>query len=99
MFVLKILSTFRPKKIRQQQQQQQQLPSPSPQAQASTYPPSQPAFLHKPIFVTSRTGYGSSSLASVPAAPGTNDSYSGGGPQRGYSGTSSSFNNYHPYRR
>ncbi|XP_012278440.1 heterogeneous nuclear ribonucleoprotein 27C isoform X5 [Orussus abietinus] len=43
------------------------------------------------------SGYGSSTLASVPAAPGTNDSYSSGGPQRGYAG--SGVNNYHPYRR
>ncbi|XP_076225134.1 heterogeneous nuclear ribonucleoprotein at 27C isoform X8 [Nomia melanderi] len=45
------------------------------------------------------TVYGSSRLESVPAAPGTNNSYSGGGPQRGYTGSSSSSNNYHPYRR
>lgn len=45
------------------------------------------------------TEYGSSRLESVPAAPGTNDNYSGGGPQRGYTGSSSSSNNYHPYRR
>ncbi|XP_076240671.1 heterogeneous nuclear ribonucleoprotein at 27C isoform X7 [Calliopsis andreniformis] len=45
------------------------------------------------------TVYGSSRLESVPAAPGTNDNYSGGGPQRGYTGSSSSSNNYHPYRR
>ncbi|XP_078053661.1 heterogeneous nuclear ribonucleoprotein at 27C isoform X8 [Augochlora pura] len=45
------------------------------------------------------TVYGSSRLESVPAAPGTSSSYSGGGPQRGYTGSSSSSNNYHPYRR
>ncbi|XP_048516082.1 heterogeneous nuclear ribonucleoprotein 27C isoform X3 [Athalia rosae] len=42
-------------------------------------------------------GYGTST-APVPVAPGTNDGYSGG-PQRGYSGSTSSSNNYHPYRR
>jgi len=46
-------------------------------------------------FVRFYTGarYGSS----VPAAPGT-DNY-GGGPQRGYTGSTSNSNNYHPYRR
>ncbi|XP_046749952.1 heterogeneous nuclear ribonucleoprotein 27C-like isoform X7 [Diprion similis] len=44
-------------------------------------------------------GYGTTvTTTPVPAAPGTNDSYSGG-PQRGYSGSTSSSNNYHPYRR
>ena len=50
------------------------------------------------FFYTILTGtdYGPPRLRSVPAAPGTNDNCSGGGPQRGYAGP---FNNYHPYRR